>query len=238
RKNVDSIQVVRPDGKEQVLRNVPAVKPMNFSYAEAEFRTERTIPQISTILEDRSESTEQIVHKEDPYIDFQIHPLLLKMLSREGPGLALGDVDGDGLDDLYMANALKDTSHIWIQNLDGSFLKGPAMPKSWNYEQQGCIMADFNNDGRLDLYVAGAGNGLPLQDEIYQDQLYLGTADGTFKLAADHLPKMISSTATVNAADFDADGDLDLFVGSRLKPNSYPFPGQSYILENNNGYFK
>src|SRR5690606_29067370 len=115
---------------------------------------------------------------------------------------------------------------------------GPAMPKSWNYEQQGGSMADFNNDGRLDLYVASGGNGLPLQDEIYQDQLYLGTADGTFKLAADHLPKMISSTATVNAADFDADGDLDLFVGSRLKPNSYPFPGQSYILENNNGYFK
>src|SRR5690606_23149058 len=80
RKNVDSIQVVWPDGKEQVLRNVPADKPMDFSYAEAEFRTERTIPQISTILEDRSESTEQIVHKEDPYIDFQDHPLLLKML--------------------------------------------------------------------------------------------------------------------------------------------------------------
>src|SRR5690606_36067015 len=101
-----------------------------------------------------------------------------------------------------------------------------------------CIMADFNNDGRLDLYVASGGSGLSLEKGNYQDQLYLGTAGGAFEPAIDHLPTMLSSTATVNAADFDGDGDLDLFAGSRLKPESYPYPGQSYILENDNGYFK
>ena len=177
-----------------------------------------------------------IVHKENFYIDFQDQPLLLKMLSREGPGIAVGDINQDGLEDFFMSTAVNDTSYVWKQTKEGNFQKGTALPLSWNFEQQGCILADFNQDGRPDLYVASGGNELPYENENYQDQLYLQKEDGSFEISA-ALPRINSSTLTVNAADYDGDGDLDLFVGSRLKPDSYPIWDRSYILRNDQGVF-
>lgn len=237
RNSVDSLLVTWPDGKAQMQRNISTNTRLELSYADAKTIAGESIPKKSTLLQNADGIVSRMVHKENAYIDFMDQPLLLKMLSREGPGLAVGDVNGDGRDDLFMSTALKDTSYIWNRAKDGTFKKGPALPQSWNYEQQGGILADFNADGRPDLYVASGGNELPYESENYQDELYIQQPDGSFKVS-DGLPQINSSTATVNAADYDGDGDLDLFVGSRLKPNSYPVVDQSYILQNTNGSFK
>lgn len=236
-KKIDSIKVVWPDEKIQLINTIPANTTKTISYFNARPITNSTNKESPTIFSDISNKLSNVVHKENPYIDFQDQPLLLKMLSREGPGLAVGDVNQDGLDDFVLSTALKDTTYIWFQKIDGTFFKGQALPDSWLHENQGCILADFNNDGRLDLFMASGGNEFENGSEFYCDRLYLQSDEGVFKISP-QLPKTTSSTSTVNACDFDNDGDLDLFVGSRLKPKHYPEPGQSYLLENNNGLFK
>ena len=236
RKFIDSLQVIWPDGKAQTLRHLDTNQRIELAYTDAKRTEEKTIDKKNRLLRNTDSRVSQIVHKENSYVDFMVQPLLLKMLSREGPGLAVADVDLDGLEDLFMSTAVKDTSYIWKQGRNGSFSKGAILPGSWNYEEQGAIVADFNGDGRPDIYVASGGNELPQDAGNYQDQLYFQKQDGTFEIS-EGLPPIKSSTSTVNASDFDGDGDLDLFVGSRLTPYSYPQVDKSYIFQNNEGNF-
>lgn len=234
---VDSLTVQWPDGKTQSLKNITCNQVVTLSYSDATDAPTKEQTLEPPLLTDLSTITSSIVHKENNYIDFQDQPLLLKMLSREGPGLAVGDVDRDGLDDFIMTTALKDTTFIWKQGKDGQFTKSTYLPGSWEQEELGAVFGDFNNDGRLDVYVASGGNEFVEGSDKYLDRLYLQEPDGSFSNAG-QLPKILSSSGTVNAADFDGDGDLDIFVGSRLVPKKYGLSGKSYLLRNDKGIFK
>ncbi len=233
---IDSLRIIWPDGKTQSIKNSDSNQLLTLSYEEAMDKLKQHPKEHPSLLTDLSNLTATIVHTENNYIDFQDQPLLLKMLSREGPGLAVGDVNMDGLDDFLMTTAVNDTTFIWKQHPDGSFTKGSYLPGSWLHEELGCILADFNNDSRLDVYVASGGNEFMEGSERYQDRLYLQEADDSFKDSG-KIPTITSSSGTVVASDFDGDGDLDLFIGSRLVPKKYSLSGKSYILRNDNGNF-
>jgi len=153
--------------------------------------------------------------------------------SEIGSSVAVGDINNDNLDDFFVGNATGSLGIMYIQNTKGTFevFNGPWENDS-EYEDIGTLLFDADGDGDIDLYVVNGGNSKNVKKEYYQDRLYLNTKNGFVK-TVNVLPNIITSGSKVIAGDYDADGDLDLFVGGRLVPGKYPYPVKSYILKNN-----
>ncbi len=179
-------------------------------------------------------------HFEQPYDDFKNQPLLPFQLSALGPGMAWGDADGDGREDLWVGGGFGQLGGIHFKEQDRRF--APATNHSWQNAQadaladdMGGLWFDADGDGDNDLYVVSGGVESPVSG--YQDRLYLNDGHGALELAASALPPESSSGSTVSAGDFDRDGDLDLFVGGRSVPGAYPVTPSSRLLINENGRF-
>lgn len=174
------------------------------------------------------------LHKETPFDDFKQQPLLPNKLSQLGPGMAWGDADGDGDEDLYLCGAAGMRGQLLINAGDGKFEPSEA----WSFdiaedcEEMGAIFFDADSDGDNDLYVVSGGVEHRLGSDAYRDRLYLNDGNAYFSDAPAALPGTRESGGVVTAADFDRDGDLDLFVGGRVIPGAYPLPGKSRLLVN------
>jgi hypothetical protein len=176
-------------------------------------------------------------HRESYYSDFKQQATLPHKFSQGGPGLAVGDANGDGRDDLFVGGAFPQSGRIYLQHADGLF-EDTALSTGQNYEEDmGALFFDANSDGNQDLYVGSGGSEFEPGSKYYQDRLYLGDGTGSFTPAPERLPTMHTSTSVVTAADYDRDGDLDLFVGSRVRPTQYPVAPTSHLLENRDGQF-
>ncbi len=177
-----------------------------------------------------------IVHQENVFDDYAKQLLLPHKMSSYGPALAIGDVNNDSRDDIYIGGATNFSPYLLLQNSDGSFSKSATTfwSKEKDYEDVDASFVDINGDGHLDLYVVSGGNAYPKNDPHYVDRLYLNDGQGNFSKGAILNVNRVSG-AKVTAEDYDKDGDIDLFVAGRHVPHEYPAPTSSSLLRNENG---
>ena len=235
---VDKIEIIWPDGKMQVLNDISANQQLKIKYADADqmYQKEKPTPALYTEVKN---SGIDYTHIENDFIDFKREPLLPHQFSKNGPGMAVGDVNDDGMEDVYIGGANGSAGVLYLQNSNGTFRKNaqPAFAADAVHEDMGAIFFDANGDGFQDLYVVSGGSEFIESASEYQDRLYINNGKGGFEKKNDLLPQINASGSCVVAADYDKDGDLDLFVGGRIIPGKYPMSPKSYLLRNENGKF-
>ena len=238
---VDSLEVRWPDGRRQLLTNLPVDTALTVRYdvtktdvSDSGWRRASAQWFYAT---DIGINYKQALGSE---VDYSVQPLLPYMISSQGPALAVADVNGDGLDDLFVGGGAGTPGELLIQRGDGKFSKsdtGQPWAADKAYEDWGATFFDANVDGLPDLYVASGGYHQVSSSPALQDRLYINRGGGRYVRSTDALPTMQTSTAAVRAGDFTGDGRPDLFVGGRVTPRDYPHPTRSYLLRNDGGRF-
>lgn len=235
--SIDSLVVLWPNMKQQVLYSLKVDTTLMLNQQEA--KTTFAI-NISTRAAYFTNVTNQNIkgrteHHENNYIDFNVERLIPKMLSSEGPRLAVADVNHDGLEDFFMGGATGDTAKLFLQMPDGNFMEKRQFifERDKDSEDIGAVFFDADGDSDKDLVVVSGGNQfLPGAIEL-QPRLYLNDNEGNFVRAFAGWPPISINASCVEAFDYDNDGDTDIFIGGRSIPGAYGLTPQSVLLQNN-----
>lgn len=236
--DVKAIYVEWPDGKISKVENPAINKTLNIGYETANSDFSKPSVESKKQAIDPTQLGIDYLHQENTFNDFSLQLLIPQKQSSKGTGIATGDLNGDGLEDLFIGNAKDAVAASYLQQADGSFKSNnqALWQKEAAYEDANAIFFDADGDQDLDLLVASAGYEIPKNSPLLQDRLYLNDGQGNFS-KSNKLPKMLTSTKAIAAADYDKDGDLDLFIGGNLVPAEYPKPARSFLLRNDNGIF-
>lgn len=230
-KVVDTLKVTWPDNTEQVLLNIKANQLIVVDKKNAVKKSDSSLKLVASLFTNSTGSALDFTHRQNEFEDFNFEPLLPHRFSCNGPYMAKGDIDNNGLEDFWIGGPAKIPGKIFLQQPNGTFLQSN-LPDS-GYEDMGGVFFDADGDKDLDLYVVSGGNVYNPNTATYQDRLYINDGKGNFKLDNNALPVEYSSGSMVIANDFDKDGDLDLFVGGRVVPVSYGVAPESFLLRNN-----
>ncbi len=230
-KKIDSVIIDWFNGKKSILKNIKANQTLTVDLDQANRLSKEKVNAL--LFEDITKQAQMdFLHKENKFDDYEREVLLPHRMSTLGSGLAVADIDNDGLEDIYIGGPLKSLGKRMFQNADGTFTERILkLYPDTSREDMGSVFFDADNDGDQDLYVVSGGNESKIISDCYQDRLYINDGSGNFALS-NALPTITSSGSRVKAADYDNDGDLDLFVGGRQVPGQYPKPADSYILKN------
>ena len=236
---IQELSVRWPNGNVQQFANVPANHLLTIT--EPTDHSSKTPPSSRPLFVE-TDKLAAFSHRETPFDDFAQQPLLPNKLSQLGPGMALGDINKDGLPDLFVGGAAGEPGQLLVQTESHTFVSKQldCLQTHRATEDMGCLLLDVDGDKDLDLFVVSGGVESELGSANYRDRLYLNVSDDNevqFRRAPNAIPDLRDSGGPVAAADFDQDGDLDLFVGGRVVPGQYPTPPQSRLLRNDQGEF-
>lgn len=234
--SIDSLEIIWPTLEMQTLYNVVSDKEITVHQKEANKKFRPVMQASKPLLVDKSEKyfSSPVLHKENIYVDFDAERLIPYMLSREGPKLAVGDVNGDGLEDVFMGSAVNETSKLLMQTSKGFIPSSqPAFENDKEKEDAGAAFFDIDNDKDLDLLVASAGYQYDEGSSLLAARLYLN--DGKGKFSSGQMPEVFVNASCVKPYDYDKDGFTDVFIGGRAVSGKYGMVTRSYLLHNENG---
>ncbi len=231
---VDSIRIHWPLGKTTLLKEVAVNQTLKLKEVDGEWRQVQMTASLP-IYSENELLLKDYRHIENTFVDFDRDRLTFQMISTQGPCLCKADLNKDGLEDVYIGGAKDQEGYLALQNASGTFdrIDFEVFEKDKGSEDVDCAFFDANGDGFLDLYVVSGGNEFEVGAPRLGDRLYISNPQLSFSKSKQILPvDKFESTSVVAPADYDGDGDIDLFVGGRIQTYSYGFPRNGYILNN------
>lgn len=230
-KKIDSLQVIWPNGKFQTVKKIANNSTIDLNVGEAKLNYISKNNTPKPVFSEKKSSF--LSHKENDYIDFDYEGLISKMLSQEGPSLAIADINGDGNEDVFIGGAKGQSGKIYLNKGNDVFAVLPQkdLESDAGFEDTAASFFDADNDGDQDLLVGSGGNEKSDQAN-YKNRLYLNTGKGVFIKSKTTIPTTNNNVSVIAPNDFDNDGDIDVFIGSRSVPGVYGIDPKHLVLEN------